>query len=61
MAGVKGEFAEGVTVPNVIAWACAEDVQDCHPQGWSADLGCYDDECPVSTDMGYFNVERDLP
>lgn len=60
MASVKGEFAEGVAVPNVAFWACAEYVQDCHPQGWSADLGCIDDVCPVSTDMGHFIVERFL-
>ena len=59
MVCVKGVTAEGVSVPNDTFWACAEYAQDCHPQGWSAGLGCIDDVCPMSTDMGHFNVKRD--
>ncbi len=36
----KGAFAEGHAFrQRSISWACAEDAQDCHPIGWSADLG----------------------
>ena len=35
----RGHRRRNFPVPNGFSWGCTENVQNCHPKGWSADQG----------------------